>query len=84
MRIDDALASAHCEEHPEVVTNPYALPIAEFEAVVGVPPETRTATVGQPPEATPLSGDEAATLAWNSGRGVGPDPSLGGGDDGDA
>jgi len=67
------------------VTNPYALPLAEFEEAVGVLPETRTATVGQPPESTPLSGDEATTMAWNSGRGVGLDPNLGGGggDDGD-
>jgi len=66
------------------VTNPYALPLAEFEEAVGVLPETRVATVGQPPESTPLSGDEASVIAWNSGRGVGLDPQLGGGDDGDA
>ena len=66
------------------MTNPYVLSIAEFEQSVGVPPETRTATVGRPPESTPLSGDEAATMAWNAGRGVGPDPNIGGGDDGDA
>lgn len=65
------------------MTNPYALTIAEFEKAITVPLEARTATVGQPPESTPLSGDEAATMAWNSGRGVGPDPNIGGADDGD-
>ena len=82
--ISGSLAWCRCDGHPEVVTNPYALSMAEFDEAVGVPPETRTSTIGQPPESTPLSGDEAATMAWNSGRGVGPDPIIGGPDDGDA
>jgi hypothetical protein len=45
--------------------------------------ELRRETVGQPPVATPLSGDEASMARWNGGSGAGLGGAGGCGPDGD-
>ncbi len=62
----------------------FAVSSATFDQTVAVAPALRRAVVGMPPESTSLSGDEAATLRWNTpgGAGVGGDID-GGGMDGD-
>ena len=62
--------------------NPYAVPVTTFEQTVAVPVSERREMVGQPPESTPLSGDEAAVLRWSGGGANGPGSGVGG--DGDA
>jgi hypothetical protein len=56
--------------------SPYAVTLCQFEREVSVPTELRRESVGQPPVATPLSGDEASMARWNGGSGAG----LGGAD----
>lgn len=63
--------------------SPYAVTLCQFEREVSVPTELRRETVGQPPVATPLSGDEASMARWNGGSGAGLGGAGGCGPDGD-